>query len=920
MKSLIIGLILALLVTLSYSQSLDQTHIDFYNPLTNGVSCDSTTLAAALNAVGTKQRTVFLTATDRNKVECTWDIRSNITTPVNVRLLIPFGVKANISSGVTLTVNGCLDAQDPNWQTGAGSIVQTGICVGDVATAMGSMWFSFVYDGCLHPTAIGSSATIPKCSTYILDSASLKLNPVSITTPTEITYTGGDGRYWIIVKNPAVEEPSGWDCVTGTPYCVKKNPIIPPIPANTILIVRTDVVSGAITNTGDASTRIFNRPVTYNVDSVTADESHWIFLPGGSLTYTGRNIVHNGSVTAMSPGVFRSGGTGRIKFGVRSVVDPAWFVSGGSGTDADPWTSADNCGGWCEAMASVQFLGNMRSSSGVYRFASSIPASFDLPVNSADGQISIDMTESVIQTTSTGTVFKFNKNGVLSDTSTNLHTIHIYGGIITTQLHGVLSNDAPIIGIGIDCNRTRNTTINQMRFLGLEKGIIGNISDTLTISNNVFRRNRHSIFFENNAAIDVPQDIYISENTGSVTNGPNTPGILDGSTFITIENRVDNVNIFNNGMANSTENARFIKIMTGDETGNSSNITISQNATEQYSTGSKLVEISRFGSTIINNVRITRNAFSSPLGPTTPPFANGQPALDLSYVAGHLVIEENAFTNSSVTAIKLDNFRPINESNPASSSGIIQNNTFEQFLANNGRQFEITTVIGSGTRLIIGRNGSVPFYGGTFPANVYPDIGVQFITGPSYTANIVAAPTITISPWDDYIEINGTTIITDVTPTWHGHNVCMMFETANGGMDRSATLFVDVPFRSRIPNESVICIRYDGNLNLWREVSRSSNLTFFDFVAAPTATINAAATIVNVTGSGTVNTITVARSGQRVTLQCQTITGVVFTDSAPPYSSGNMNLTGNFTCDAVGKTLTIIPNNAVWFEDSRSAP
>ena len=923
-RAVLVLLLLVTCVGTAWSQALDQTYLNYYNPLLSGPTCTSATLQAAITTIGTVQKTLYLTATDRNKVACVWNFDSSITVPANIRLFVPFGVTATIAAGVTLQVQGCLDADDPTWWSGPGQLIETGSCAVDSGDIFGSNWFSYTSENCLHSTAAGSTATVNSCTAFILntsDALNPKLTRVQTTTPTAIPYSAGDGRYWLLGRLSAATAPVGWTCIGTTMYCTLKSDSEPEVPQNTLLLMRSDVVAGVLTAANDASTRLFNRPVTYNFPHTTAEHSTWIFTPTGSLTYTGQQITHNGSTVAVGMQyIFRSGGTGKLRFGPKTVSDPVWFAGGGSGTHTNPWTSADNCGGLCEAFAALQFEGSLRATRGTYLFASTTPASIDVPVDSANGNITLEFTGAVIRTTSDGTIIKLNKNGVLSDVSTNLNTVRISGGLFTTQPPDVfLQNDAPILGVGIDCNRTRIITITGIRFFGLRKAILANMADTLVIKENVFRRTKDAIFFENNAAVDVPQDMYITHNTGSVTDNVGAT-TLQGSVFVNIENRVDHLVISNNSIANAVENSRFIRLMTGDETGDSSNITIDGNVTEQYPTGSKLVEVTRFGSTVLQNLVINKNVWSGPQGPIVPPLANGQPALDLNYISGHLDIRNNTFTNNAVTAIRLDNFRGMTLNKPPASSGMIENNTFEQIKENNGYAFNITNVLTPGTILTIGRNSIITFTNASFPNIVYPDTGVQFDTAASPTANMVAAAQMDISPWDDYIEINGTTIITDIKPTWHGHSPCFMFETVSGGMDRSATLLLDNPLRSRIPNESVICIKYDGNLNVWRETGRTTHLTFFDFVAAPVATINGAAELVNVTGSGTVNTITVNRSGQRVTLQCQTITGVVFTDSTPPYTGGNLNLSGPFTCDAVGKTLTIIPNNAVWFESGRSAP
>jgi hypothetical protein len=914
-------LMLLLFTGLSFAQSLDQTHIDYVNPLLSGANCDTATLNAALVSIGTKERTLFLTATDRAKAECTWSITSNITVPANIRLLVPFGIKANIATGITLTVNGCIDAEDANWQIGPGTVVENGVCLNDPANLLGSVWFSFVYDDCLHTTALGTSATIAGCTAFILDTVSPKLNKVVVNEPVNITYNDGDGRYWLILRGPTIAEPSGWTCVANSLYCWKKDTVVT-VPPKTLLLMRNDITTGALTAVQDASVRLFNRSVTYTVDSVTSEKSQWIFLPGGSLTYTGHTIIHNGTVTNNTErGIFNSGGTGRLRFGTLTISDPLFFINGGSGTESDPWVSGDNCGGLCEALDAVQTHGNLGASGGVYRFASATPAMIDIPVTSGDGNIVLDFTDSVYQSTTAGTIIKVNKNGVLSDVSTNLNTIHIRGGLFTTQLAGVKQNDAPIIGKAIDATRVRNMTITNMKFLGFQVAVVGNVADTLTIRENFFRRVKHAVLIEDNAMVDIPQDIYIHNNTASINNQPIEDGgntDLNGSAFVRADNRVVNLHVYHNGIANSTENSWFVKMMTGDATGNSAFLHIIGNALEQFSQGSKLIEVDKFGTTELENVTIERNQLGSPLSNIlVPPYANGQPYVDLEYITNNFRFVGNECTNTATTCLRLDTYRQsdVTGTGSVAASGLIANNTMRQVATNNGKPFNITNVLGSQTSLRIGHNAMTPFYDANMGAAafVYPDTNVHFDTIPSYTANRVAEATMSFSPWENYVEINGTTTITDIAKTWDGHTICMMFETADGGVNRTATLLIEADFRARVPNESILCLRYDGKVDVWKEYGRINEQNLGNMIVAPTATLPGYATLVNVpTGAVDVTAITVNRNGQQVTLQCQGTTGPTFKDGT------SLRLNGDFVCNNASATLTLIPNNAIWFEVSRS--
>lgn len=906
-------LLVLLLIPLSaISQSLDQTHINYVNPLTYGVECNSATLTATLTNIGVAQRTMFLTATNRTKAPCVWNISQSVTVPDNVRFRVPFGVTATISAGVVVTVEGCLEADDPNWYSGAGQVVQTGSCpaIGE-GSVLGSSWFSYVADGCLHPPGPGAGGVIPSCEAFILDSSTSSLVKVVSVTATTVQYTSGDGRYWVLARlSPSTPTP-GWTCTGSSMYCTIKSSTPPSPPQNTLLLLQTDVTGGAMTNVGDASRRVFNRMIRFTSAMTTAETAVWIFMPGGMLDYTGLTIRHIGAVQSTTYGIFQSGGTGKITLGPKTTVDPAWFAHGGTGTDVNPWTSIDGCGGLCEAFASMQFFMNMTASHGFYRFTSSTPAMIDVPVTTADGVMTFEFSGAVIQVVTTGTIIKFNKNGVLSDVSTNLNSLRWIGGVFTTQLPGVMDPDAPIQGTALDFTRVRRASLFGTRFLGLNVGVIANVADTFEIRFNQFRRVKTCIYFPDVDMVGVPQDIFIEHNTGSISNKPPSTA-LNESYFIRADNRVNNMTVAHNAVANNTENSRFIRLSTGDATGATTEITIDNNATEQFGTGSKHIEIVRFGLENLSGLSIIRNLWSGPFGPDVPPYANGQPSLDLNFIQGRVEISWNTWTNQYVTAIKLTGGRSSIQG--VALVGRIEGNIMPQTNANGGTVMHISDLAGVGGMLRVGENGTLPFHV-DMGAIVYPDINIAFDTTPAPSANIASAPTVTVSPWDSYTEINGTNIITNVNPTWSGHKVCFAFETTDGGMDKSATLVLNSTFRARLPGESIICLQYEGIANVWKEISRSMEQQLFPATAATTLTIPGSARTISIQGDGAVTpiaNITINRNSQTVTFICP---------NAGPFpvfnTSGNIRMPSNFTCTP-NATLTLIPNNANWFQEART--
>lgn len=241
-------LLLLILVSTAAGQSLDQTHIDYFNPLVSGAECNNVTLQAAINAIGPDDRTLYLTATNRSKVACTWQINANITVPENIRLLVPFGVRANIASGVTFEILGCIQADDPGWYSGPGMISKGRLCGNDPGLWMGPAFISYVERGCQHPNVAGViDNTIPECVAWIKSAQGPTLERLEMYDPVDVNYTPGNAAYYLIARLNRSRVPSGWTCEGGTPYCWQVVGSTLDVPDGTILLSKSQVTAGAIT-------------------------------------------------------------------------------------------------------------------------------------------------------------------------------------------------------------------------------------------------------------------------------------------------------------------------------------------------------------------------------------------------------------------------------------------------------------------------------------------------------------------------------------------------------------------------------------------------------------------------------------------------------------------------------------------------
>lgn len=720
-----------------------------------------------------------------------------------------------------------------------------------------------------------------------------------------VPLSGPDGAYWLALHEDATGDVEYWTRFPDTNLLWCGPLAAPPPEGNPQLLVVGCVTmsAGACSALCDWAPHRVTQPTTVASTMVTAGT--WTVLPPGCIgVASGATWTCNGPLLAPNqPGILP--GPGPVKFGPAQPANAVWFCASGSGLLGDPWVSADGCGGMAQACAAVGNHGSLVPAPGCYRFSSATAASFDLPVGVAgqdtQGDISVDMRGVHILVETTGTVFLLNKNGVTASTSSNLNTVRWEGGMFDTAgvVEGGMDASCPIRGTALDLSRTRNVTISGVKFRGLALAINANVADTLTIRECAFRRCFRAVSWPEVGRPDVPQDIWIEHNTGSISGNQ---ADIDGCIFFDIQTRVANVHLSHNGVACDASNARFVKALTGGPGGDSLNLFIMGNATEQYEDGSKLVEIVRYGTGLIKNVVIRDNQWDSPLS-SAPPWAQGQPYLDLAYCTGLLLIENNEFGNATVGAIKIDNLR--SDANGVAAVAVIRGNHFRQEAASSGRLFDITNLAGNGTEVWIGRNAVQGFYAGTLGAMIYPPTQTRFETATTYTAAIAAAATITVAPWDSYVRVTGTTPVTTIAPTWKGHVLQVEVVTAAGRLvtdTGNLRLQGDLTARSTaLP--STVALVCDGAL--WVEQSRFNQQTTESVAAAASVTINAFSVLVGLSGSGNVDTITGGSVGQYTVFKVTA--GVTLKDG-----TGNLRLPADVVGSANGTYIGLVYDSNFW--------
>jgi hypothetical protein len=107
----------------------------------------------------------------------------------------------------------------------------------------------YVASGCTHGTSATTSVSIAACAAYarVEEAAGARLVYLQETQVRTLTYSGGDGTYWLGARATPGETPAGWTCQPGTHYCWKRSTTRPPYPGGVVLLQQTTVSGGAIT-------------------------------------------------------------------------------------------------------------------------------------------------------------------------------------------------------------------------------------------------------------------------------------------------------------------------------------------------------------------------------------------------------------------------------------------------------------------------------------------------------------------------------------------------------------------------------------------------------------------------------------------------------------------------------------------------
>jgi hypothetical protein len=818
-----------------WGQSLDRRHASIWNPLDQGAACTSDTLNAAISSIGSAEVTLMLTRTNAVRSNCTWTFTGNVTLPRNITLWVPSGASVNLA-GFTLTINGPTVLDDPDWITGSGSVVWGYLTWGTPDAYTVTEYAGYTLGGCLHGTSGSTTTEAITCTAWANNGR--YINQPSST----ITYSSGNGTYWLIAYYQTTGTVAGWTRAGSTHYMWQLSVTVPAIPAGAVLLQEVTVSGGAITAIVDQRKRRIVANETWGSVHTLGQYGTWSIPRGVTVTLnTGTVLTARSGFTldVGNYGVFA--GTGTISLPPSIRINPVWWTIG-TGQATDPWVSTDNTAGFGGALRALQEYGIVKAPSGEYRVSGTAGVDKDNITIDIDSLAHIRFVADV-------PLLDLNTGAIADNTSSNNHTVTVRGGFFDTVETGALESSSTIRGTAIRARRIRNLLIDRMRCRRLSACIEAPIADTLTITNSFFRSSSTGILISNwmNNPGATPQDIWIAHNSfSSVCRLEGDDPDCVPMVAIHLATNTDSVHIVNNGIALNNpplpQVSYFVRVITGTEDGTTSNVHITNNATEQNTLGTVIQVYDPGEEYDLMNMSVTGNNLGS----------SEATVLDLVRIAGFLRIEGNYFPSASGTGIKLDRLRD-------NAIAWINANRFDHRpdlpleAPNPGKLWHITNSVGN-SKVMFGVNShhfdlpDDPLDIGTINAptgnDIVPgdmlhekDFHTSFLDQGRRPFTIrVETATISIEPWYTSAKLRQIAdvpiVVTNITPTWGGHVIHLDCNNAKVTLTPSATLELAGDFacpENGANGESRhITIRYDDTNTdeedpRWREVSRRMN-------------------------------------------------------------------------------------------------
>ena len=186
---------------------------------------------------------------------------------------------------------------------------------------MGDSTPSYVVEGCVHGTSATTTVSVPACDAYAMDTSDgNRLEFMREASARNITYSGGDGLYWLAARHDIKVVPGGWTCVPGSHYCWTLNANRPALPDGMTFLSFATVSGGAITEVSSLSPLPSLATVTVDcptaIDNTSQIQAAVDRMPviGGNVLLSGRCVVTDEIVIAKSSVTIRGVGTsGRFR-------------------------------------------------------------------------------------------------------------------------------------------------------------------------------------------------------------------------------------------------------------------------------------------------------------------------------------------------------------------------------------------------------------------------------------------------------------------------------------------------------------------------------------------------------------------------------------------------------------------------------
>ena len=107
----------------------------------------------------------------------------------------------------------------------------------------------YMAEGCVHGASATTSVVLASCRAFVVETTTdaAMLKGFEETQARTITYSAGDGTYWLAGRQNPGTTPVGWTCGAGTHYCWIRSATHPATPSGMGLLTRAEVTGGAIT-------------------------------------------------------------------------------------------------------------------------------------------------------------------------------------------------------------------------------------------------------------------------------------------------------------------------------------------------------------------------------------------------------------------------------------------------------------------------------------------------------------------------------------------------------------------------------------------------------------------------------------------------------------------------------------------------